>query len=210
MCQPAEFTYCRVAWALLLQLRALPDTTGRGEPVERPIAYFITFSCYGTHLHGNAKGSVDRRHNSPGGRLIAHDPVRERAQAEWMSKSTYVLDRQARETVLKSIRKSCTIKGWLLLAAHVRGTHVHIVICSRETPERLMAYLKHHASRDLNRSDAVRRRRWTSHGSTRWLWEPENVDRAIDYVLNQQGVAMAVHRLGRYWTEVLGSVNVSS
>ncbi|HEX4135855.1 MAG TPA: hypothetical protein VHY84_14670 [Bryobacteraceae bacterium] len=27
--------------------------------------YFITFSCYGLHLHGDESGSVDRRHNTP-------------------------------------------------------------------------------------------------------------------------------------------------
>jgi len=74
---------------------------------------------------------------------------------------------------------------------------------SRETPERVMAYLKHYASWALNRQDGERRRRWTSHGSTRWLWEPDNVDRAIDYVLNQQGAPMAMYRLARHWAEAV-------
>ena len=66
-----------------------------------------------------------------------------------------------------------------------------------------MAYVKHYASRTLNRQSGERRRRWTSHGSTRWLWEPENVDRAINYVLYQQGTPMAVHRLTCHWTDAL-------
>jgi len=32
--------------------------------------YFITFSCYGTHLYGDESGSVDRQHNVPGSRLM--------------------------------------------------------------------------------------------------------------------------------------------
>ncbi len=28
-----------------------------------PLAYFITFRCYGTWLHGDRRGSVDRFHN---------------------------------------------------------------------------------------------------------------------------------------------------
>ena len=189
--------------AVLLQSLALPDTAGRCEPVRRPIAYFVTFSCYGTHLHGSAAGSVDRRHNIPCMRLIEADPLRERTQANRMTPPACVLDRRARLTVLESIRKSCAIKGWLLCAAHIRGTHVHVVIMSRETPERVMAYLKHYASGALNRQDGERRRRWTSHGSTRWLWEPDNVDRAIDYVLNQQGAPMAMYRLARHWAEAV-------
>jgi len=28
---------------------------------------------------------------------------------------------------------------------------------------------------------------WARHGSTRWLWTEEQVERAIDYVINGQG-----------------------
>jgi hypothetical protein len=28
-----------------------------------PLAYLITFRCYGTWLHGDSRGSVDRFHN---------------------------------------------------------------------------------------------------------------------------------------------------
>ncbi|MGH9840991.1 MAG: hypothetical protein ACREEM_19730 [Blastocatellia bacterium] len=28
-----------------------------------PLAYLITFRCYGTWLHGDERGSVDRDHN---------------------------------------------------------------------------------------------------------------------------------------------------
>jgi hypothetical protein len=38
--------------------------------------YFITFACYGGHLHGDESGSVDRRHNLHGSRLLESDPQR--------------------------------------------------------------------------------------------------------------------------------------
>ncbi len=34
--------------------------------MDLPLAYFITFHCYGTWLQGDAPGSVDRSHNQPG------------------------------------------------------------------------------------------------------------------------------------------------
>ncbi len=126
---------------VLLESLELANVTGRSEPARRPIAYFITFSCYGTHLHGSAAGSVDHRHNLPGTRLIEPDPHRELAAAKQMTAPGYVLDRGSRSTVLDSIRKPCAMKGWLLCAAHVRGTHVHLVVSTRDTPERVMAYL---------------------------------------------------------------------
>ena len=36
-----------------------------------PLAYLITFRCYGTWLHGDSRGSVDRFHNRYGAPLIA-------------------------------------------------------------------------------------------------------------------------------------------
>jgi len=34
------------------------------------VIYLITFACYGAHLHGDESGSVDRKHNLPGGRML--------------------------------------------------------------------------------------------------------------------------------------------
>ena len=42
--------------------------------MDRPLAYLITFSCYGSHLHGSESGSVDRNHNVVGGRYLAPEP----------------------------------------------------------------------------------------------------------------------------------------
>jgi len=38
-----------------------------GVVAARPtMRYFITFACYGAHLHGDESGSVDRNHLVPG------------------------------------------------------------------------------------------------------------------------------------------------
>ncbi len=40
----------------------------------KPLAYFITFSRYGSRLHGAENGSVDRNHNQYGNDLISPKP----------------------------------------------------------------------------------------------------------------------------------------
>jgi len=40
--------------------------------------------------------------------------------------------------------------------------------------------------------DAPNRKRWARHGSTGWLWKSEQVSAAIQYVVAEQGEAMAV------------------
>jgi hypothetical protein len=53
---------------------------------------------------------------------------------------------------------------------------------------------KAYASRALNRlgHDAPGRKRWARHGSTRWLWNYEDVLDAIRYVVEEQGEPMAL------------------
>jgi hypothetical protein len=64
-------------------------------------------------------------------------------------------------------------------------------------PERVMIDFKAYASRRLNQMklDEPGRKRWARHGSTRWLWKPEHVSAAIEYVVREQGDAMAVFEL---------------
>ena len=50
-----------------------------------PLAYFITFTTYGTHLHGSAKGSVDLEHNIYGTPLVERNLEREERQRAAMT-----------------------------------------------------------------------------------------------------------------------------
>jgi REP element-mobilizing transposase RayT len=84
---------------------------------------------------------------------------------------------------------------WVLLAAHVRTNHVHVVVEANIRPEMAMNAFKAYASRSLNRlgSDEPDRKRWARHGSTRWLWKDEDVQAAIQYVVSIQGEPMEVY-----------------
>jgi len=77
---------------------------------------------------------------------------------------------------------------------HVRPTHVHVVVRAERTPERVMNAFKAYASHEMNARglDNPERKRWTRHGSTRYLWKRENVEAAVDYVVQNQGNPMAV------------------
>jgi REP element-mobilizing transposase RayT len=157
--------------------------------------YLITFACYGCHIHGDELGSVDREHNAFGSRLIEADPKRVVAEKQRMDQPPYTMDRTRREAVLAAIMERCAERHWILRAAHVRTNHVHVVVDGDVRPERIMNDLKSYASRCLNRlgvDDPADRKRWARHGSTRWLWTPDNVSAAIRYVVDQQGDAMAV------------------
>lgn len=110
-----------------------------------------------------------------------------------MSQSPYQLDSQSRAIVLQTFQEVCTHRGWHLLAAHVRSSHVHVIVEGDVRPEKVMNDFKVYASRALNQHarDEPGRKRWARHGSTRWLWNDQDVRDAIRYVLEEQGEPMA-------------------
>ena len=165
-----------------------------------PLAYLITFTCYGTRLHGDESGSVDRDHNIAGTPYLPPNKARVMAEEKRMKQESYAMDRRRRVIVLEALREVCTRRGWRLLAAHVRSNHVHFVVSAQATPEKVVRDVKVQATRALDRTglDGPARRRWTHHGSTRYLWKPEHVEAAIHYVVREQGMPMAV------WTDPEG------
>jgi REP element-mobilizing transposase RayT len=155
-----------------------------------PLAYLITFRCYGTWLHGDERGSTDEFNNKfdtpflpPNQKwlefnktLLKHNPVQ--------------LDAQRRTVVEIAIRETCQKRNWGLLAINVRTNHVHVVIGSGcRNPNRILSALKANATREMRESNCwnLQHSPWADKGSKRWLWNEKNVDIAIDYVVNGQG-----------------------
>ena len=159
-----------------------------------PLAYLITFTCYGTRLHGSVFGSVDEDHNAYGADYLRPDTARMLVAKKLMKHSPYRLDARRRTVVLGALRQHCEQRSWKLLAVHVRSTHIHFVVAADEKPEIILNQVKAYSSRALNRSGFDDRcgSRWTLHGSTRYIWKPEHVRAAMSYVARQQGPPMAV------------------
>jgi REP element-mobilizing transposase RayT len=158
--------------------------------------YLITFSCYGSHLPGETN-TVDRRHNQYNFPRLADDPLRAKIAADRMVQPPYHLDVARRNAVAISINSVARHHNWEILAAHVRSTHVHVVVTANCSPDSAMNAFKSYASRELNRLelDGPGRRRWARHGSTVYLFTPEAISAAVNYVACRQGPAMAVfHR----------------
>jgi REP element-mobilizing transposase RayT len=153
--------------------------------------YLITFSCYGTHLHGQ-EGTVDQQHNISGTPRLSADEAWLARNERRMKYPPYALDESRRSLVLRGIKGACERRNWALIAAHVRTNHVHVIVRSEGSPESVMEGLKAYASRELNAIEP-RRTRWAYHGSTRYLWTPEQVSNAIRYVMVNQGEPMEVY-----------------
>ncbi len=173
-----------------------------GVEMDKPLAYFLTFSAYGSVLPGDESGYIDRKHNGfRGGLAPRSDALLAHCQA-CMKQSPYLLDAPRRDLVLSALLEVCRYRGWQPLVIHVRSNHVHIVVQATDTSaERVIIQFKAYASRALDRAhlDAPGRLRWARHGSTCYLWTQEDVIGAIGYVAFEQGEPMALYaeeRLG--------------
>src|ERR1043165_7951753 len=103
-----------------------------------PLAYFLTWTCYGTWLHGDPRGSVDRHRNIPG--TDVYDP--NSAWSGWtltqMRGEAVTLDSRAREVVLQTINAHCEHRRWTLIGQNVRTNHVHVIVTADRHPDRVM------------------------------------------------------------------------
>ncbi len=112
-----------------------------------------------------------------------------------MRQVPYSLDGRRRDVVLRTIMEVCAHRRWILHAAHVRTTHVHVVVAASVVPEKVMADLKAWSSRRLREvfAESTSRDRWTQHGSTRYINDAESLEAAVAYVVDEQGGAMSVY-----------------
>jgi len=158
---------------------------------QRPLAYLITFRTYGTWLHGDDRLSVDRHNgkNRYGTPKIGPNTKLTRLMGEKQAGVQFVLDGASREIVDGAIRNVCKIRDYVLHAANVRTNHCHSVVTAPSKPDAIMNAFKANATRELRERGLVDKEQqiWSRGGSTRYLWKPFHLERAIDYVLYEQG-----------------------
>lgn len=157
---------------------------------EFPLAYFITIRTYGTWLHGDQRGSVDRNgKNLYGAARIPLDPVYSVTMERNMNSEPFLLNGRQRTLVETAIRNVCSHRGFGLSAINVRRNHAHMVASAQAPPTSVMNAFKANATRELREAGLIEpnQRVWSRGGSTRYLWKPKNVERAINYTINSQG-----------------------
>ena len=152
-------------------------------------AYFLTWTTYGTWLHGDGRGSVDDGHNRRGMPLAEPDEGRVDREQGRMAEEPFVLDGKGRLVVDAAIRALCDRRGWKLVALNVRTNHVHVVVqATSHAPEVVAGQSKAAGTRALQASGLIggRTRVWTKRASTRWINDEASLAAVVEYVVNGQ------------------------
>ena len=155
-----------------------------------PLAYLISIRSYGTWLHGDERGSVDRHgYNVYGTPRMRPSKILEDFMKEEMKGEPFLLDKPRRIVILATVKEVCEHRGYELLAANIRTNHLHSVVSAQVKPEAIINAFKAYATRRLreNQLAEAEQKVWSRGKSRRYLWKPKHVERAIDYVLFGQG-----------------------
>ncbi len=119
---------------------------------EFPLAYFISFRTYGTWLHGDERGSVNRNQNKYGTPRMAPNSRLQQAERKLLKHPPVTLDGRQRPVVEKAVREVCELRGYTLVAINVRTNHVHTVVSAQMKPEPILQAFQAYATRKLRYS----------------------------------------------------------
>jgi REP element-mobilizing transposase RayT len=154
-----------------------------------PIAYFITWTTYGTWLSGDERGWVEHEKG-----IQPPNPERKAAAQALMTEEACTLDAEQRRLVEETIARHCQIRGWTLHAVNCRTNHVHVVVSANRDPDDVREQFKAWCMRKLKELERtrlgpnkpIRENWWTERGSCRSINDDEGLEAVIRYVLDGQ------------------------
>jgi REP element-mobilizing transposase RayT len=152
--------------------------------------HLFTFRSYGTWLHGDERGSIDRYNNRYQSPFALASTNREEHNHRQLKSEPVILTAIQRVSVETAIRETCAHRNWHLRAISVRTNHVHLVASiGDKTPGLALNAFKANATRQMRLDGCWGHEHspWVDNGSKRNLWNERSVERAIEYVINGQG-----------------------
>ncbi len=76
-----------------------------------PLAYLITFRCYGTWLHGDELGSIDRFHNRYKSPYLQPNERWHQYNTQTLRGESVLLNAEQRGAVEAAIRETCAVRN---------------------------------------------------------------------------------------------------
>ena len=163
---------------------------------EKPLAYFITFTTYGTWLHGDPRKSIIRRNGKT--EMIDSNPALYRHERLRLKYRPIKLETESQIIVRDAILDLCAIRKWHLFALHVRSNHVHTIIRADCPVDLVTNHLKRWPTRKLREGGFDGHKVWTSGSSKKYIYKPEKLQEKVHYVIYEQGTMMAHYVDGRF------------
>jgi REP element-mobilizing transposase RayT len=163
---------------------------------DRPFAFLLTWTCYGTWLPGDARGYVSNTVLPEGGALPRENRfgtpytgddayTREHARALLKHDPVYLTEIEA-FVAAEAVAQAARERGWQIPRAAFMANHVHVVVqdCPEDGPA-VRRVLKGTSQAALRRLTGRNQRWWTQGGSDRGKRDESAIEAAIRYVAAQ-------------------------
>jgi len=147
---------------------------------DAPLAYFITWTVYGTFLQGDPRGWNRRRqgYQPPLPRLVQW-------RRERLKFALLLLNGDHQAAVAAEIRRMADFRGWQLWAARVQANHVHVAVAANGfVGSKVRDQLKANCTRVLRASwpQFADRPVWTTGGDWHCLNSEDELERVVLYI----------------------------
>jgi hypothetical protein len=151
---------------------------------DEPLAFFITWTIYGTHLQGDELGWRRRRHGEQ-----LPQPRLARWRRERLKHDVLLLTSEQRAVVERECQRHCEHRAWRMWAVNVRSTHAHVVVTAAGVSGKTARdQLKANGTRGLREqwSHFIDRPVWTVGGDWVCINTEDDLDQVCLYVHDAQ------------------------
>jgi hypothetical protein len=148
----------------------------------------ITWGTYGTRLHGDPRGTVDREHNERGAPVLGFDEGRWEREKGNLEFPPVELTHEQRIFIEETIPIICVRGHWEHITSAARLDHVHTVLKSPFNPETVRTLLKRWLGQEMAKywPRQPGQTFWAECGSIRPILNQPYLINATDYVDKQR------------------------
>lgn len=155
-----------------------------------PLAYHITVGTYGTRLHGDSRGTVDRSMNHHREPIIGRDEVWRREEESLLAFAPVILTVPQRGVIEAILPEICVKGGWQYHIAAVQPDHMHVLLSSPQEGKAVRRLLKRWVSQAISEKWPLEPGRlwWAECGSIKWIWTRDYFDNVFEYIRRQRAL----------------------
>jgi len=160
----------------------------------RPLADHITWGTYGTRLHGDPRGTVDRYDNQQGTPVFRYDQHIWEYMKENLKYEPVRLTKDQMRFIESIIPSICEKGFWKYITCAAGPDHVHVLLTSEHDPEKIRRLRKRWITQALNEKWTLGpeqdRTWWSESGSIKWIDHQSYLANATGYVSGQRATSL--------------------
>ena len=151
---------------------------------DEPVAFFITWTVYGTFLQGDSRWWRNRNSGEQ-----PPQPLLQQWHRKRLNHDVVLLGDEHRNVVETEVNHHCQRRGWKLWTVNARTNHGHVVVTATGyAADKVRDQLKANCTRGVREIDKqfIDRPVWTTKGDVVFVETESDLETVIEYVAEAQ------------------------